>query len=110
MSHPRSTAAGCLVLMTLLAPVGAREGIVGDVIRIDHKKQCLWLDWDNDTEKIACWTEKTKFFVFDTGKPATPADVRRGSYVRMQGDTKGPTYWATEIAIWEAASKPPPGR
>jgi hypothetical protein len=96
-----------LVLLALLARLPlAAEGIVGDVLRVDHQKQCLWVDWHNNTEKIACWTAATKFSVLETGEAASPADVRKGSYVRMQGEEKDGTYWATEIVIWQAASKP----
>jgi hypothetical protein len=96
----------CMTVAGMAATAVARAGIAGDVVRVDHKKQCLWLDWDNNTEKIACWTEKTKFSILETGKPAKAAELRKGSYVRMQGDDKGDTYWATEIVIWEAQSKP----
>lgn len=91
----------CTAALALLA-----EGISAHVVTIDHKKQCLTVDWHNDTEKPVCWTAKTKFTVLDTGKPAEAADVRKGSYLRMEGSEKEGTYIATEIAIWEAASNP----
>ncbi|MBK5297763.1 MAG: hypothetical protein JJE40_11440 [Vicinamibacteria bacterium] len=84
----------------------AAEGIVGHVVRIEQKKQCLFLEWDNDTEKTVCWTEKTAFSVLETGKAAKATDVRKGSYLRLQGDEKNGTYWATEVVIWQEASKP----
>jgi hypothetical protein len=83
------------------------DGISGDVLRVDHQKQCLWLDWHNDTEKIVCWNAQTKFSVLETGKAAKATEVRKGSHVRMEGDDKEDTYWATQIVIWEAMSKPP---
>lgn len=97
----------CLAVVLLSAAGTASEGIDGEVLRVDLKKQCLWLDWDNGTEKTVGWTAKSKFSVLETGKPAKPADLRKGSYVRMQGTHKDGTYWAEEIVIWEAASKPP---
>lgn len=83
------------------------EGYAAHVIRIDAKAQCLAVEWDNDTERKVCWTEKTKFSDLDTGKSAKATDVRVGSYLRMEGEQKGDTYWPSEIVIWEGASRPP---
>jgi hypothetical protein len=41
----------CMTVAGIAATAVARAGIAGDVVRVDHKKQCLWLDWDNNTEK-----------------------------------------------------------
>lgn len=95
-----------LASVLLSSVLVSAEGIVGHVARIEQKKQCLWLEWDNDTEKTVCWTEKTAFSVLETGKAAKATDVRKGSYLRLQGDEKNGTYWATEVVIWQEASKP----
>lgn len=83
------------------------EGISSKVTSVDQAGRCLKIEWNNDTEMKVCWTEKTKFAIYDTGKAAKPADVRKGSWLRMEGEEKGDTYWASEIQIWLAASEPP---
>ena len=35
----------CLAVVLLSAAGTASEGIDGEVLRVDLKKQCLWLDW-----------------------------------------------------------------
>ena len=84
----------------------AIEGISAHVTQIDQEKKCLSVEWNNDTEKKVCWNDKTKFSVLDTGKRAQASDLRVGHYLRMEGEDRGDTYWATEIEIWEEASKP----
>ena len=103
--HVRPLVAAFAWLLAAAALVAA-EGIDGHVVSVDHKKQCLGLEWDNDTVKPVCWTAKTKFSVLETGDRADPADIRKGTYLRMQGAHKEGTYWASEVVIWEAASIP----
>ncbi|MDX1997680.1 MAG: hypothetical protein SF066_08155 [Thermoanaerobaculia bacterium] len=85
------------------------EGYAAHVTTLDPKASCLAVEWDNGTERKVCWTEKTKFAVLETGKAAKATDVRVGSFLRMEGDQRGDTYWASEIVIWEAVSRPPSG-
>lgn len=103
--HVRHLAAVFVLLLAAAALVAA-EGIDGHVASVDHEQQCLGLEWDNDTVKRVCWTAQTKFSVLETGDRAKPADIRKGTYLRMQGDHKDGTYWATDVVIWEAASVP----
>lgn len=106
MSRLRSA----LVLATMAALAGAgahAEGYAAHVVSLDRKASCLAVEWDNDTERKVCWTEKTKFSDLDTGKAKKAADVRVGSFLRMQGEQRGDTYWASEIVIWESVSRPP---
>lgn len=95
----------CAVALATASALVVAEGISAHVATIDHKKQCLTVEWNNDTEKPVCWNDKTTFSVLDTGKAAKAADVRKGSYLRMEGSEKAGVYWATEVAIWEAAAK-----
>lgn len=95
----------CAVALATASAVIVAEGISAHVATIDHKKQCLTVEWNNDTEKPVCWNDKTKFSVLDTGKAAKATDVRMGSYLRMEGREKAGVYRATEVAIWEAAAK-----
>jgi hypothetical protein len=98
--------AACGAAVVTACALVAAEGISAHVVTIDHQKQCLTVEWDNDTEKRVCWNDKTKFSDLDSGRAARATDVRKGSYLRMEGTEKAGVYWATEIAIWEAASRP----
>lgn len=106
MSRLRSA----LVLVTTVALAGAAAhagGYAAHVVSLDPQAHCLAVEWDNDTERKVCWTEKTTFSDQDTGKSRKAADLRVGSFLRMQGEQKGDTYWASEIVIWESVSRPP---
>jgi hypothetical protein len=96
------------VLSAVLSSAGlARaEGIAAEVASVDQKARCLSIDWNNNTQKKVCWNDKTKFSVLETGKAAKASDVRKGSYLRIEGEEKDGAFRASEIVIWEEASRP----
>jgi hypothetical protein len=87
------------------APAGA-EGHAAHVASVDFKARCLAIEWNNDTEKTVCWTDTTRFSVLETKRPARATDVRKGSYLRIEGEERDGTFRASEIVIWEEASRP----
>ena len=108
------------VLMTsalfLLAGATHAAGLSGHVSKVDPAGECLFIEWNNDTERQVCWKENTRFSVLETEKAAAAADVRQGSYLMMEGEETAPwrdedwgregQFWATEIVIWEEQSRP----
>ena len=93
-------------LLAAAPSTGFADGIAAHVTKVDGKARCVSLEWDNDTERRACWTDATKITVLDTGKSATAADIRKGSYLRLEGDEKDGAFRATAIEIWIEASRP----
>ena len=91
-------------------------GLAGHVIRVDHKAKCVSLEWNNETERAVCWKDTTKFSVLTTGKAAKASDLRKGSFLRIEGEETEPwqempwgregKFTATKIVIWEEQSRP----
>ena len=102
--------------LTLGSGLAVGAGIAGDVTKVDAKAKCVYIGWNNNTERKACWTDSTKFSVLETKKPAKPTDIRVGTYLRMEGKEVAPfkeepwgkegQFIASEMVIWEAQSKP----
>jgi hypothetical protein len=66
----------------------------------------MTIEWHNDAVKAVWWTNSTKITDLDTGQARKATDIRKGSYLRMEGAESNGTYVASEIAIWEDAAKP----
>ena len=94
-----------LVLMVGALPARA-ENLSAEVVEVDREASCLLIDWNDDTRKKVCWSPKTVFSELDSGDARTAADLRPGSYLRIEGEEDGEVFRATEIVIWEAASQP----
>ncbi len=96
--------------------VVSAAGLAAHVTKVDHKAKCVSLEWNNDTERVVCWKETTKFSVLTSGKAAKPTDLRKGSYLRIEGEETAPwqekpwgkegKFTATAIVIWEEQSHP----
>jgi hypothetical protein len=102
----RRQVAALVISLCCLSAVTLAEGIAAHVASIDHTKQCMTVEWHNDTEKAVCWTSATKITDLNTGQAKKATDIRKGSYLRMEGAEKDGTYIAREIAIWDDAAKP----
>lgn len=112
--HPRTILMSVAACLSVAAAHAA--GVAGHVTTVDHKKRCVSLEWNNDTERVVCWKDTAKFSVLETGKAAKATDVRKGSYLRMDGEETSPwrempwgregQFWATKIVIWEEQSRP----
>lgn len=102
--------------LALASSVAAGAGMASNVTKIDAKAKCVYVEWNNNTERKACWTDATKFSVLETKKAAKPSDIRVGTHLRMEGKEVAPfkdepwgkegQFIASEMVIWEAQSKP----
>jgi hypothetical protein len=93
------------VLSAISLPAFA-EGITSHVVSIDHEKNQITVEWHNETTRVVHWTGATTFSILETRKRATPADIRSGSFLRIQGEETEGNYIATEIVIWIEESNP----
>ncbi|MEO7548734.1 MAG: hypothetical protein ABIT82_09950 [Ramlibacter sp.] len=103
-------------ILTVASGVAAGAGMAASVTRVDAKARCVFVEWNNSTERKACWTDSTKFSVLETKKAARSSDIRVGTYLRMEGKEVAPfreelwgkegQFIASEMVIWEAQSKP----
>ena len=57
--------------LTLGSGLAVGAGIAGDVTKVDAKAKCVYIGWNNNTERKACWTDSTKFSVLETKKAAS---------------------------------------
>ena len=102
--------------LVLGSGVAAADGVASNVTKVDAAAKCVHVEWNNNTERKACWTDSTKFSVLETKKAAKPTDIRVGTYLRMEGKEVAPfkeepwgkegQFIASEMVIWEAQSKP----
>ena len=102
--------------LTLGSGVAAGAGIASNVTKVDAAAKCVHVEWNNNTQRKVCWTDKTKFSVLETKKAAKPGDIRVGTHLRIEGTEVAPfkeEIWgkegqliASEMVIWEAQSKP----
>ena len=102
--------------LALGSGVAAGAGLASNVTRVDAAAKCVYVEWNNNSQRKVCWTDKTKFSVLETKKAAKPGDIRVGTHLRIEGTEVAPFKeepWgkegqliASEMVIWEAQSKP----
>ena len=103
--------------LALGSGVAAADGVASNVTKVDAAAKCVHVEWNNNTERKVCWTDKTKFSVLETKKAAKASDIRVGTHLRIEGKEVAPfkeEVWgkegqliASDIVIWEAQFKPP---
>lgn len=102
--------------LTLVSRLAAADGLSSNVTRVDAAAKCVYVEWNNNTQRKVCWTDRTKFSVLETNRAAKPGDIRVGTHLRIKGKEVAPfkeELWgkegqliASEMVIWEAQSKP----